>query len=81
MDAPDVETKVEAILREQRELPAQIDPEAPLADYGIDSLDALNVLFSVEETFGISVPDDRARAIRTMNDIVSAVRELSGPPA
>lgn len=77
MSDADVEAKVEEILREQRELPAEIDPDAPLTDYGIDSLDALNVMFAVEETFGISIPDERARAIRTMRDMVEAINELA----
>lgn len=78
MDGADVEAQVEKILREQRELPDVIDPAAQLTDYGIDSLDALNVLFSVEETFGISIPDERARSIRTMKDMVATIRELTG---
>lgn len=79
MDGADLEAQVEKILREQRDLPEKIDPAAQLTEYGIDSLDALNVLFSVEETFGITIPDDRARSIRTMNDMVAEIRELAGP--
>lgn len=80
MDAIDPDKEVERILREQRELPAEIDPDTPLTEYGIDSLDALNVLFAIEETFGIAIPDDRARAIRTRREMVETIRELTASP-
>ena len=42
-----------------------MQPDIPLADLGIDSLDALNIIFEVEEAFGITVPDETARSMRT----------------
>ena len=35
------------------------------------------ILFAIEETFHISVPDDKARAIKTLGDMVNIVEELS----
>jgi len=46
------------------------------ADLGIDSLDALNVLFAIEEHFGIVISDERARAIRTVGDVIETVMAL-----
>jgi acyl carrier protein len=47
-----------------------------LADLGIDSLDALNVLFAIEEHFGVVISDERAREIRTVGDVVETVMTL-----
>jgi len=53
-----------------------LTPETALADAGIDSLDALTILFAIEETFKISVPDDRARSMKTFGDMIEAVVAL-----
>lgn len=79
MERSDIEAKIMEIIHREKTIdPAAIDRSTALADVGIDSLDALNILFGVEEEFDISVPDDRARTIRTLDDMVTAV-ELSLP--
>ena len=47
-----------------------------LADAGVDSLDALNILFAIEEHFSIVISDQRARAIRTLGDVIDTVMAL-----
>lgn len=77
MELPSLQQKIESILREEKTLPDEpIDPDMQLSELGFDSLDALNVLFLLEENFKISIPDDVARKIRTINDMVGAVRNL-----
>ena len=51
--------------------------ETPLAEAGIDSLDSLTILFAIEEQFGISIPDERARAVKTFGDLVDLVEQLA----
>lgn len=75
MEEDALEPRVHRILREQRPLPDNLDPDTPLTEYGIDSLDAINVLFGIEEEFGISIPDDTARSIRTIRQMLEAIRE------
>jgi acyl carrier protein len=65
------------IVRHEKTLPDEtLALDTPLADAGIDSLDSLSILFAIEETFHISIPDDKARAIKTLGDMVSIVAEL-----
>ena len=54
--------------------------ESALADAGIDSLDALTILFAVEEEFDIHIPDQDARAMKTFGDMVDAVGRLVENP-
>jgi len=64
-------------VRKEKDIPDdKLTPETPLADAGIDSLDALNILFAIEEHFHISVPDDRARSMKTFGDMITAIEEL-----
>ena len=78
MERAELEQKIEEILRQEKTLPAErINPQQPLSELGFDSLDALNLLFAIEEKFGVSIPDDQARSIRTMGDLANVVEGLS----
>ena len=73
----EIEEKLVAIVRQEKNLADDVlKPETPLADAGIDSLDALTILFAIEEQFHISIPDERARAMKTFGDMIDIVQEL-----
>lgn len=70
----EIEEKLIAIIRQEKNIADDLlRAETPLADAGIDSLDALTILFAIEEQFAISVPDDEARAMKTFGDLVEIV--------
>jgi len=48
---------------------AKIDPNAPLADIGVDSLTFIEFMFKVEDEFGIKVSDDDLRSIKCLADL------------
>lgn len=65
------------IVRDEKTLAmADPAPETLLSDAGIDSLDALTILFAIEERFRISIPDEQARAMRTFGDLTGIVEAL-----
>ena len=71
------QTLLEIVRKEKQEIPTgALAGDTPLADAGIDSLDALTILFAIEEHFKITIPDDRARAMKTFGDMVDAVEAL-----
>ena len=73
----EIERKLIEIVQKEKDVPAEkIAPATLLADAGIDSLDALTILFAIEEEFGISIPDDRARAAKTFGDLLSVIEDL-----
>ena len=70
MDPADVRLKLKELLVTELNLegktPADIDDAAPLfgEGLGLDSLDALQLAMSIEEKFGVRVPEgDEARSI------------------
>ena len=74
MTRGEIEEKLIAIIRQEKNIADDLlRVETPLADAGIDSLDALTILFAIEEQFRISVPDDEARAMKTFGDLVDIV--------
>ena len=77
MTRAEIEEKLVAIVRNEKDVPEdKLSLETPLADAGIDSLDALTILFAIEEEFHISIPDDRARAMKTFGDMADSIEAL-----
>ncbi len=77
MTRAEIEEKLVAIVRNEKDVPEdKLSLETPLADAGIDSLDALTILFAIEEEFHISIPDDQARAMKTFGDMVDSIEAL-----
>lgn len=75
MDRSTVAERIRAILNDEKTLPegALDDGGRSLEDLGFDSLDALNIIFSIEEQFDITVDDEEARSLRTIDELVDAV--------
>jgi len=47
----------------------KIDPNAPLADLGIDSLTFIEFMFKIEDEFGVKVSDEDLRGIKCLADL------------
>ena len=59
----------------------RIPPETVTIDsefqaLGIDSMDAVEILFALENEFDISIPDDDVRNVRNVRDMVDGVVRL-----
>ena len=78
--APTVESiapRVFQIIAKQKRIPAEkVTIESTFADLGVDSLDSVNMLFDLESEFDISIPDEEARNIKTVREMVEGVRQL-----
>lgn len=74
--------QVKEILRNQLQLDqreaAGIIMESKLAEFGADSLDAVEIAFAVEEDFGIEVPEEACEGFKTVGDIVNYVEKERG---
>ena len=78
MTRGEIEERLVAIVRQEKNVADELlQPQTALAEAGIDSLDQLTILFAIEEQFRISIPDDRARAIRTFGDLTDVVVALA----
>lgn len=56
--------------------PEMVKPDSKVADdLGADSLDAIELVAALEERFGISIPEDDAKQIATVANVVSLVEQ------
>ena len=53
----------------------QIDLEKPLAEIGIDSLDAVHMIATIEAIIRQELPEDVIQRVRCLNDIFDMMRE------
>jgi acyl carrier protein len=68
-------SRIQKIIAGQLKIkPGQIEPRAVLEkDLDADSLDALEIIFQLEEAFNIKIMEDEARKMVTVQDIVDLV--------
>jgi acyl carrier protein len=72
-----VATKVfEIIAKQKRISPEQVTIDTAFQEIGLDSLDAVNILFELEGEFNISISDDQARQIKNVRQMVEGVCSL-----
>lgn len=45
-------------------------------DLGADSLDVIEMLMTLEEEYGITIPDDKISQIKTVGEIVDLIEEI-----
>jgi len=77
MTRAEIEEKLIAIVRKEKDVPDdKLSLETPLTEAGIDSLDALTILFAIEEEFHVSIPYDRARSMKTFGDMADSIEML-----
>lgn len=72
------EEVIAIIAREQRIAPDKVQPDATFQELKIDSLDGVNIVFALEEKYNLTIPDDVAREMTSVRQVVEALRRQLG---
>ena len=83
MSNTEIANKVSAIIVKKLGVDAdKVSPSASfLDDLGADSLDTVELIMSLEEEFGIEIPDEHAEKIRTVQDVIDYIIEKQAQTA
>lgn len=75
MTREQIARQVDSVLADEFEIEADlITPDAQLfADLGLDSLDAVDLIVSLEATFGARVPEEAAKKVKSVADVYSLI--------
>lgn len=80
-DEAQIPARVLDMLHERFRVPRErLSVEADLIqDLGLDSLDRIELVFELEQLFGVQITDEDARGVRTVSDIVERSRRWLRP--
>jgi acyl carrier protein len=67
---------IAAIAAARKIQPGRISLDSTFEELGVDSLDSLTILFALEERFDISIPDEAAREMRTVREVVDGLQHM-----
>jgi acyl carrier protein len=69
-------TVVASIAKVKEIAPESISLDSTFESLKMDSLDGLDLFFKLEEAFDLTIPDERARSLRTVRDVVEEIEKL-----
>ena len=67
---------IRVIAHAQRIPPDSISIDSTFEELKIDSLDGINIVFALENEFGINIPDEGVQGLRSVRETVEGVRKL-----
>jgi acyl carrier protein len=67
---------IRVIAQTQRIPPESISLDSTFEELKIDSLDGINIVFALENEFGINIPDEGVQNMRSVRETVEGVRKL-----
>lgn len=70
------EAVIEVITRERKCAPEDVTMETRLSQLGIDSLQAITILYELEERFGIEIPNELMENLETVGDITACLNKI-----
>jgi len=70
------QTLKESIARLKMLSVEEINLDSRLDELGISSLDSISLVFDIEDKYGVEVPNEELKKLRTVRDIVEGVERL-----
>ena len=71
---------IKVIADTQKMSPDLIGRQATFEELKFDSLDGINILFALENEFDINIPDEAARQIKSVPEMVEGIDKLLKRP-
>jgi len=73
----DLIQRVLKVIAASKRLPLEtVTIDSEFLDLGIDSMDAVEILFALENEFDINIPDEDVRTVRNVRQMCEAVDRL-----
>lgn len=73
----DLQQRVIQLIAENQQIEAdKITIDSTFEELGVDSFDAVNLLFAIESEFELTVSDEQAKQLRSVREMVEGVRSM-----
>ena len=75
--ADDLIQRVLKVIATSKRIPLDtVSIDSEFQQLGIDSMDAVEILFALENEFDVSIPDDAVRSVRNVRQMCEGVEKL-----
>ena len=69
--------KIRNVIANAQRLPIEkVTIDSSFEELGIDSMDGVNILFALENEFNVTIPDEAAKQIRNVREMMEGVEKL-----
>ena len=69
--------KIRSVIANTQRIPIdKVTIDSSFEELGIDSMDGVNILFALENEFNITIPDEAAKQIRNVRQMMEGVERL-----
>jgi acyl carrier protein len=69
--------RIRTVIANSQRIPLEkVSLDSTFQELGIDSMDAVNILFGLESEFDINIPDEETKEIRTVRQMAEGVEKL-----
>ena len=69
--------RVRKVIATSKRIPEErVTIDSAFEELGIDSMDAVEILFALENEFDISIPDEEVKSVRNVRQMVEGVERL-----
>lgn len=71
-----IQRVLKVIAASKRIPPETVTIDSDFQQLGIDSMDAVEILFALENEFDVSIPDDEVRQVRNVRQMCEGIEKL-----
>jgi acyl carrier protein len=69
--------RIRTVIANTQRIPVEkVTIDSSFEELGIDSMDGVNILFALENEFNITIPDEAAKQIRNVRQMMEGVERL-----
>jgi len=73
----ELQTRVIKVIAKTQRIPLEtVSIDSTFEELKIDSLDGINLIFALESEFNVDIPDEEARAIRSVRQMAEGIAQL-----
>ena len=73
----DLQARVIKVIAKTQRIPLEtVTIDSTFEELKIDSLDGINLIFALESEFNVDIPDEDARAIRSVRQMAQGIAQL-----
>jgi acyl carrier protein len=79
MSYEELTVRVRAVIAQTQRVPHEnVTADSTFQELGVDSLDAINIIFALESEFNIDIPVDVDQEMRSVREVIDGLAKLLG---